>query len=86
MNLWIKCKAATELASRSMDQSLPLSAHLALKLHHLVCAHCARYTRQLHEIRRLLHLEPAADKDDAPALSPEAAQRIEAELHKKLDS
>ncbi len=62
-----------------------MSARFALKLHHLVCAHCARYARQLHEIRRLLHLERTTEQDDTAALSPEAVQRIETELHKKLD-
>jgi len=69
-----------------MDQRLSLRNRIALKLHYLVCAHCARYARQLHEIRRLLHLDGPADKRDVPALSPAAVQRIETELHKKLDS
>ena len=84
MKLWIKCKQASELASRAMDQRLPLSARFALKLHHWVCANCARYARQLHEIRRLLRFTPKAD-EDAASLSTEAMQRIETELHKRLD-
>ena len=86
MSLRIKCKSATELASRTMDQRLSFYNRVALKLHYLVCAHCARYARQLNEIRRLLHLEWSADPQDAPALSMEARQRIETELHKKLES
>jgi len=86
VSLWIKCKGATELASRAMDQRLSLRNRMALKLHHFLCAHCARYERQLQEIRRLLHLDGPADKRDVPALSPAAVQRIETELHKKLDS
>ncbi|MHB8914782.1 MAG: anti-sigma factor family protein [Thiobacillus sp.] len=86
MSLWIKCKGATELASRAMDQPLPLHNRIALKLHHLVCAHCARYAKQLHEIRRLLRRETASDTESMPALSLEAKRRIETELHKKLDS
>ena len=86
VSLWIKCKGATELASRAMDENLPLSARFALKLHHLVCANCARCAVQLNEIRRLLQHEPAAGKDDVITLSPEAAHRIETELQKKLKS
>ncbi len=86
MILWVKCKGATELASRAMDQRLSLRNRIALKLHHLVCAQCERYARQLSEIRRLLRLDAPATKCDAPALSPEAVQRIETELHKRLDS
>ena len=86
MSLWIKCKGATQLASRAMDQKLPLHNRIALKLHHLVCAHCARYAKQLHSIRQLLRGEAASDYEGMPALSLEARQRIETELHKKLDS
>lgn len=86
MSLWIKCKDATELASRAMDQRLPLYNRMALKLHHLVCEHCARYAKQLREIRRLLRNDAATDLEDMPVLSHEAKQRIETELQKKLDS
>jgi len=69
-----------------MDQRLPWRNRVALKLHHLACAHCARYAIQLKEIRRLLHLDWTTDKSDASALSPEAVRRIETELHRKLKS
>ena len=85
VKLWIKCKEATELASRTMDLKLPLSARLALKLHHLVCEHCARYARQLHQIRNLLRRAPLVSPDEGTALSAPARQRIEAELQQKLD-
>lgn len=86
MKLWIKCKEATELASRTMDLRLPVSARLALKLHHLVCEHCARYARQLHLMRRLVRSEAKVASEDGAALSASARQRIETELQQKLDS
>lgn len=86
VKLWIKCKESTELASRAMDLNLPLSSHFALKLHHLICVHCARYARQLHQIRRLLQREALIESDRGPVLSAPARQRIEAELQRKLDS
>lgn len=86
VSLWLKCKGATELASQAMDQTLPLQKRFALKLHHLVCLNCARYAKQLHEIRRLISQDWARDNDEALGLSPEAAVRIETELHKKLES
>lgn len=85
VSLWLKCKDATELASHDMDHTLPIHKRFALKIHHLVCANCARYAKQLRLIRRLLHHEWAHDKDNAIGLSPEAARRIETELHKKLE-
>ncbi len=85
MSLWVSCKGASELASRAMDETLPLSSRFALKLHHSICANCARFAVQLNMIRRLLHTAPAPDKDEA-TLSQEARHRIETELQKKLDS
>ncbi len=79
------CKDATELASRALDERLPLSSRMALRLHLAICDNCARFNLQLQEMRRLFRLETAAD-DDAPGLAPEARQRIASELQKKLGS
>jgi hypothetical protein len=77
------CRDATELASRAMDERLPLSSRMALRMHLAICKNCARFNRQLQEMRRLFREETAAD-DDAAGLPYEARQRIEAELQKKL--
>ena len=79
------CKDATELASRALDERLPLSSRMALRVHLAICENCARFNSQLQEMRRLFRLETAAD-DDAPGLAPEARQRIASELQKKLGS
>jgi len=79
------CKAVTELASRTMDQRLPFTDHLTLRVHLAMCRNCTRFMQQLHEMRRLFRVETAAD-DGAPGLPPEARQRIATELQKKLDS
>ncbi len=77
------CRETTELASRAMDQRLPLSNRMALRLHLAICENCARFNRQLQEMRRLFREEAAAG-DDAPGLAPEARRRIEIELQKML--
>jgi len=83
---WIPtCRESTALASRAMDERLPLSNRMALRLHLAICENCARFNRQLQEMRRLFRAETAAD-DDARGLAPEARQRIEIELQKKLDA
>jgi len=78
------CKQVTELASREMDEHLPLLDRLGLKMHLAMCRNCRRFTVQLKEMRRLFRLETGAD-DDAMGLTDEARRRIEAELQKKLD-
>jgi mitochondrial fission protein ELM1 len=79
------CRDATELASRAMDERLPLSSRMALRMHLAICKNCARFNRQLQEMRRLFREETAAD-DDAAGLPYEARQRIASELQKKLGS
>ena len=81
---WITtCKETTVLASRTMDQRLPFSDRMALRLHLAICENCARFNRQLQEMRRLFRDEAAAG-DDAPGLAPDARQRIATELKNKL--
>lgn len=79
------CREATELASRASDSRLSLPERLALWLHLAVCKNCTRFNRQLHDMRRLLR-ECPADDDAAGGLAPEARQRIESEMKKKLGS
>jgi hypothetical protein len=85
MKWMLTCRNATELASRAMDERLPLSNRMALRLHLAICDNCARFNRQLQEMRRLFRAETAAD-DDAAGLPPEARQRIANELQNKLGS
>ncbi len=79
------CRETTQLASRAMDERLPLSSRMALRLHLAICENCARFNRQLQDMRRLFREETAA-RDDAAGLAPEARQRIETELQKRLGS
>ena len=79
------CREATQLASRAMDERLPFADRVALRFHLAICDNCARFNRQLQEMRRLFRAETAAD-EDAPGLDPEARQRIASELQKKLGS
>jgi predicted anti-sigma-YlaC factor YlaD len=79
------CKQATELASREMDEHLPMLDRLGLQMHLAICKNCRRFTAQLEEMRRLFRLETGAD-DEAVGLDPDARRRIETELQKKLDA
>ena len=79
------CRETTALASRAMDERLPLSSRMALRLHLAICENCARFNRQLQEMRRQFR-EETADDDAAAGLAPEARRRIASELHKKLGS
>ncbi|HEY9146712.1 MAG TPA: zf-HC2 domain-containing protein [Thiobacillus sp.] len=83
---WIPtCKETTVLASRAMDQRLPFSDRMALRLHLAICENCARFNRQLQEMRRLFREEAAAD-DHAAGLTAEARKRIATKLQNKPDT
>jgi hypothetical protein len=78
------CRETTALASRAMDERLPFAERMGMRLHLAICENCARFNRQLQEMRRLFRAEAAADEDGAPGLDPDARQRIATTLQKKL--
>jgi hypothetical protein len=78
------CKDTTLLASRAMDERLPFADRVALQLHLAICENCARFNRQLEEMRRMFRHETAAG-DDATGLTPQARKRIATELQNRLD-
>jgi len=79
------CRETSELASRAMDERLPFADRLAMRMHLAICKNCARFNQQLQDMRRLFRTETTAD-DDTAGLTPEARQRIETEMQKKLDA
>jgi Putative zinc-finger len=83
MNWLPTCKETTALASRAMDERLPFSNRMALRLHLTICENCARFNQQLQQMRRLFRAETVAD-NDAPGLDPDARRRIATELQNKL--
>lgn len=78
------CRETAELVSRVMDERLSLGDRIAMNLHLAICRNCRRFTRQLHDMRRLFRLETGAN-DDAPGLTTDARQRIATELQNQLD-
>lgn len=82
---WIPtCKETSVLASRAMDVRLPFADRMAMHLHLAICENCARFARQMHEMRRLFRANADAG-DGATALTDAARQRIATELQDTLD-
>ena len=79
------CRETTELASRAMDERLPFSDRVAMRMHLAICRNCALFNVQLQHMRRLFREETAVG-DDAARLTPEARARIATGLEKKLGS
>lgn len=79
------CKETSVLASRAMDERLPFADRMAMQFHLAICDNCARFTRQLHEMRRLFRTE-TENGDDAAGLTAEARKRIATELDNKPEA
>jgi hypothetical protein len=50
----ISCREATRYASRAQEAKLSAFEQWKLRMHLLVCEHCARFTRQLAFMREAL--------------------------------
>jgi hypothetical protein len=48
----LNCKQASQLASQSMDEKLPLWKNMALKMHLILCRSGTNFTRQLYFLRK----------------------------------
>jgi len=74
------CKEVAELASFSMDETLPLKKRAGLKLHIMMCKFCLRNYKQLYLIRKMigekLRSDDAGEKEADLQLSEESRQRI----------
>ena len=84
----LSCEQTSEVLSRGLDQHLPFSQRIAVRIHLLMCRACAQYERQLHFIRRATRrLSQGMEHGDQAAtpLSPEARERINNALKQNLD-
>lgn len=48
-----RCREISLLVSRSQDEKLDFRNRLAMRLHLLVCRHCANFARQLGVLGRI---------------------------------
>ena len=83
MNHWMfRCKDVSRKISLSMDITLPLHHRLAIRLHLMMCRHCARFKRQLASLRAICHRIDSAPlpSDGDIHFSAEAKSRLKAKL------
>lgn len=63
----LRCREVTEKASRYLDHELGWSDRMQMRIHLMMCRHCARYVRQLKAVVELLQevrLEAPSDGED----------------------
>ncbi|MBW2735057.1 MAG: zf-HC2 domain-containing protein [Deltaproteobacteria bacterium] len=84
----LSCKDTTRLASDAMDRELPFWQRTQLRLHLMMCKHCARYVDQLQKLRVFAGDYDASVGDEEPqgGLDEEAKGRLERALKAKLES
>jgi putative zinc finger protein len=68
----LKCKQITELASKSLDTSIPWPQRFEMKLHLLICKSCARYVKHIKFMQKALSY---IDKQAEDVNLPDAAKR-----------
>ena len=56
--MWMfHCDKVSEFVSESMDRELSLVERVGVRVHLLMCRHCARFARQLEHIRSTIRKE-----------------------------
>lgn len=79
MKLWIfNCREISRLVSESMDRELRWWQKAGIRFHNMMCTYCARFSRQLHEIRALMALHQ--DRTGPQKMDEEVKQRIKSML------
>lgn len=75
------CRDVSELVSQSMDQRLPLTKRMTIRLHVSMCSLCRRYEKQLRLLREgARHFADPEENTAQSSLSPEAAERLKKAL------
>ena len=83
INHWMfRCRDVSEKVSRSLDDRLPLYERLAIRFHLMMCRYCARFDRQVRQIRELCGKidTPLPGSEPTEGLSEECKNRINAAL------
>jgi hypothetical protein len=77
----LKCKEVVKLASQGIDQQLPWTTRLKIRLHLLFCIWCKRYRKQLQFIHGVCeHLPEEMPISDRHKMPEPTRKRIEETL------
>lgn len=81
--LFSPCREQTRLLSQALDTPLTAGARLGSRVHTAVCGGCARFKRQLQQIREMMCAAREALDDGAP-LPADARARILQQIDENL--
>ena len=74
----LKCKEITELASKSLDTSIPWLKRSEIKLHLMMCKTCYQYVKQIEFIQNIF--SEIDEHGENIVLSAEAKHQIQTKL------
>ena len=80
----LSCKDVTRLLSESMDRSLPLGKRVGVRFHLLICRFCARYERQLLQIRETVRRLVGTEETDGGPLGEPLSEEARARIRESL--
>jgi hypothetical protein len=78
------CKEVSHLTSQAMDETLPWSKRLGMRLHLMMCVWCRRNSEQLQLVRDLARKQSASQSEEAK-LSSDARDRLSKLLEQNDD-
>lgn len=83
--MWmLHCDKVSKYVSDSMDRDLSFWQKMGVRMHVLMCSHCARFTEQLHLIRKLSR--SGVDSCPQEKLDESVKERIKKHLAKESSS
>jgi hypothetical protein len=80
VGLIINCKETSVLVTQSLDRSLTFQERFAMRVHLMICRNCARFMKQMQQIRAWLRIESDVNQ---PGLKDEARERIVSRLREE---
>ena len=83
MKHWMfSCSEISQKVSQSMDARLPFHHRMAIQMHLLMCRYCARFRRQLNQLRKMSRYDDSGIlPPELPGqLSKDACERIKVSL------
>ncbi len=71
------CEEVSRLVSQNLDERLPWSRRLGMRIHTMMCHWCRRHSRQQSLIQRLIRRRGPDELPSGAGMSSQAKDRIE---------
>lgn len=82
--MWmLHCDKVSKFVSESMDRDLSFTQRMGVRVHLLMCRHCARFARQLEHMRSAIRQE--SSNYPHHKLDEDAKARMKKRIHQKHD-